>query len=148
MNLPALTSPTDLAWHRAATDPDYFDWLDHVSSAAGCSHPIRLAGTVATVDKSTAVLLSLISTEAMPDGVIYKTRGNRRASVCPSCPPTYRRDAYQVIRTGLTGGKGVPATITDHCVVFATFTAPGFGPVHTRRNSKTGQQLPCRPRRE
>src|SRR5262249_40537567 len=114
MTLPALTSPTDLAWHRAASSPDYFGWLDHVASAAGCSHPSRLAGTIATVDKSTGVTLGVLSTESMPDGVIYKNCGNRRASVCPSCSTTYRRDAYQVIRTGLTGGKGVPATIVGH----------------------------------
>jgi hypothetical protein len=32
--------------------------------------------------------------------------------------------------------------------VFATFTAPGFGPVHTRRTAKTGRAIPCRPRRD
>src|SRR5215471_7893134 len=148
MTLSVLTSPDRQAWYRAASDPDYFGWIDHVSSAAGCSHPIRLAGSIDTVDKATGLTIGRISTESMPDGVIYKNCGNRRASVCPSCSTLYRRDAYQVIRTGLTGGKGVPATITDHCAVFATFTAPGFGPVHTRRTSKTGQQLPCRPRRE
>ena len=110
--------------------------------------PIQLAGRLGTVDKATGVTLSTTSTEHMPDGVIYKNCGNRRSSVCPSCSTTYRRDAYQVIRTGLTGGKGVPATIAGHPAVFATFTAPGFGPVHTRRTSKSGQQLPCRPRRE
>jgi hypothetical protein len=43
--------------------------------------------------------------------VIYKNCGNRRASVCPSCSVTYRRDAYQLIRAGLVGGKGVPAAV-------------------------------------
>lgn len=143
-----LASPTAQAFHRASTTPDYFGWLDHVSSAGGCSHPIRLAGHITTVNTTTGVTLSTISTEDMPDGVIYKNCGNRRASVCPSCSTTYRRDAYQLIRTGLSGGKGVPATVAGHPAVFATFTAPGFGPVHTRRTSKAGQPIPCRPRRD
>ncbi|WP_420865685.1 replication initiator [Actinopolymorpha cephalotaxi] len=37
-------------------------------------------------------------TEDMPDGVIYKACGNRRASVCPSCAEMYRADAYQTRR--------------------------------------------------
>jgi hypothetical protein len=68
----------------------------------------------------------------MPDGIIYKACGNRRAAVCPSCAETYRRDAYQLVRAGLIGGKTVPASVAGHPAVFATFTAPSFGPVHTR----------------
>jgi hypothetical protein len=52
----------------------------------------------------------------------------RRASVCPPCAETYRADTYQLIRAGLVGGKGVPETVTGHPCVFATFTAPSFGP--------------------
>jgi Replication initiator protein, pSAM2 len=72
------------------------------------------------------------STDAMPDRVIYKPCGNRRDRACPGCAETYRRDAFQLIRAGLAGGKGVPATVAAHPAVFATFTAPSFGPVHTR----------------
>jgi hypothetical protein len=47
----------------------------------------------------------------------------------------------------LAGGKGIPETITAHPCVFATLTAPSFGPVHSRRmRGKT--VLPCRPRRD
>jgi hypothetical protein len=70
----------------------------------------------------------------------------RRASRCPSCAETYRADTYQLIRAGLTGGKGVPATVTAHPCLFVTLTAPSFGPVHARRE-KHGRPLPCRPRR-
>jgi hypothetical protein len=143
---PAWASPEDLAFRRGATDPGYFRWLDHISSAAGCSHPIRLAGRITALDANGTPTM-VMSTEDMPDAVIYKNCGNRRASVCPSCSTTYRRDAYQLIRAGLVGGKGVPASITEHPAVFATFTAPGFGTVHTRRTTKTGRALPCRPRR-
>ena len=41
---------------------------------------------------------------------IYKACGNRRTSACPSCADTYRRDAFQLIRAGLVGGKGIPDT--------------------------------------
>src|SRR5688572_5005095 len=125
--LTPLATPIELAFQRASTNPDYFAWLDHVSSAAGCSHPIRLAGQIESVDLSTG-RLDVVSTRNMPDGMIYKRCGNRRASVCPSCSTTYRRDAFQLIRAGLVGGKGVPATVAGHPAVFATFTAPGLGP--------------------
>jgi hypothetical protein len=49
--------------------------------------------------------------------------------------------------SGLRGGKGVPETVTAHPMVFATFTAPGFGPLHTVREIN-GKRLPCRPRRD
>src|SRR5262245_12645596 len=121
-----LLTPEELAYQRATNTADYFGWLDHVTSAAGCSHPIRLAGRVTTRDTTTGAITTTLSTEDMPDGVIYKNCGNRRAAVCPSCSVTYRRDAYQLIRAGLVGGKGVPTTVADHSAVFATFTAPGF----------------------
>ncbi len=59
----------------------------------------------------------------------------------------YRADTYQLIRAGLTGGKGIPATVADHPCVFVTLTAPSFGPVHARRE-KDGRVLACRPRRK
>ena len=68
----------------------------------------------------------------MPDGVIYKPCGNRRVTTCPGCAETYRRDAYHLIRAGLTGGKGITPDVATHPAVFVTFTAPSFGPVHTR----------------
>jgi len=58
-----------------------------------------------------------------------------------------KRDARQLVKAGLTGGKGIPETVAAHPCVFATFTAPSFGPVHARR--MRGQTvLPCRPRRD
>jgi hypothetical protein len=134
--------------HARAITGDYDTWLSHVFPAAGCSHPIRLAGQIATVEADTGRLLHVAATETMPDGVIYKNCGNRRSAVCPSCAETYRRDAFELIRTGLVGGKTVPASIASHPAVFVTLTAPGFGPVHTRRTSRTGRALPCRPRRQ
>jgi hypothetical protein len=110
----------------------YFTWLDHVWTAAGCQHPVRLHGDLRVIDPRTGELLRRYSTDTMPDRVIYKACGNRRTGICPSCAETYRRDAYHVIRSGLVGGKGIPETIAAHPAVFATFTAPSFGPVHAR----------------
>jgi hypothetical protein len=110
----------------------YFDWLDHIWPAAGCAHPVRLYGDIRTVDARTGELLRTVTTSDLPDEVIYKACGNRRAAACPSCAETYRRDAYHVIRSGLVGGKGVPETVATHPAVFATFTAPSFGVVHAR----------------
>ena len=58
----------------------------------------------------------------------------------------YSADTYQLIRAGLSGGKGVPETVAGHPCVFTTLTAPSFGPVHLHRD-KDGQLLRCRPRR-
>ncbi len=67
---------------------------------------------------------------------------DRRAAVCPACAARYRADAWHLVAAGLRGGKGVPETVAGHPAVFATLTAPSFGPVHARRADR-----PCRPRR-
>lgn len=140
-----------------AADPDYFGWLSHVWPAAGCSNPVRLHGTVTHVDTATGEVLRLASTAAMPDGVIYKPCGNRRACECPSCAEVYRRDAFHLLRAGLVGGKGVPEDVSAHPAVFATFTAPSFGLVHSRvvrthscrdRAHCSCPSLPCHARRD
>jgi hypothetical protein len=132
-----------------AARPDFEQWLHHVKPAAGCARPIRLAGSVHTVEADTGRVLSTFDTGTLPDGIIYKPCGNRRASACPSCSKRYQRDAYHVIRSGLVGGKGVPETVATHPAVFPTFTAPSFGPVHTRvvrRHTCTDRRrCDCRP---
>ncbi len=89
-----------------------------------------------------------MDTEDTPDKVIYLPCGDRRASVCPPCAETYRADTYQLIRAGLAGGKGVPESVAIHPCVFATFTAPSFGPVHTSVLTPGGTITRCRPRRK
>jgi hypothetical protein len=135
----------------------YEYWLDHVWPAAACTHPIRLHGQISHVDPATGELLRAIPTDEMPDRAVYKPCGNRRATTCPGCAETYRRDAFHLIRAGLVGGKGIPESVAGHPVVFATFTAPSFGPVHSRpvrRHTCTGKQNchckpePCHPRRD
>jgi hypothetical protein len=67
---------------------------------------------------------------------------------CPTCSKLYKADTYQLIRAGLAGGKGVPATVASHPCVFVTLTAPSFGVVHTTRLDAQGRELACRPRRD
>ena len=132
------------------TSRDHGRWLRHVESARGCVRPVRLTGSLTTVEQATGRIIDTRHTTTdLPDGVIYVPCGDRRASVCPACAETYRADTYQLIRAGLVGGKGVPASVSGHPVVFATLTAPSFGPVHTRSvNRSTGKVRPCRMRRD
>jgi hypothetical protein len=60
-------------------------------------------------------------------------------------------------RAGLIGGKGISAAVAAHPAIFATFTAPSFGPVHTRpvlqhtcadRSRCTCRPQPCHARRD
>src|SRR6516162_5566330 len=132
---------------RASRD-DYQRWLSTALAAGGCIRPIRLRGTVRDIDGSTGEVLHDLDTEDLPDKAIYIPCGDRRASVCPPCAETYRADTYQLIRAGLAGGKGMPESVATHPCVFATFTAPSFGPVHTRVTTDGGRVARCRPRRK
>jgi len=127
---------------------DYHQWLAGTAAAHGCTRPVRLHGTIRDLDPATGEVLHTLDTDTLPDRVIYAPCGDRRASVCPACAETYRRDTYQLIKAGLTGGKGVPDTVAGHPCVFATFTAPSFGPVHTRHPLLGGRAARCRPRRK
>ncbi|MEU5878123.1 replication initiator [Spirillospora sp. NPDC047279] len=110
----------------------YAAWLEHVRPAAGCSRPVRLFGELDTVAEHTGEIQATARTADMPDGVLYKACGNRRHKVCPSCAYTYQGDAFQLIRAGLVGGKTISPAVAANPAVFATFTAPSFGQVHTR----------------
>ena len=127
-----------------AARPDYHQWLAGTAAAGGCTRPIRLHGTIRDIHPGTGEILRTLDTATLPDKVIYTPCGDRRATVCPSCAETYRADTYQLIRAGLAGGKGIPETIGQHPCVFATFTAPSFGLVHSRR-VQNGRPVRCRP---
>lgn len=113
---------------------------------ACCAHPVRLRGHIDSVDPATGELTRSLDTNDAPGGVLLVACGNRRATACPSCAETYRRDAWQLIAAGLAGGKGVPADIATRPRVFVTLTAPSFGAVHSRR-MRDGKPRLCRPRR-
>src|SRR6202050_5347357 len=129
------------------TETDFRDWERQLATANACRHPVRLRGQVAAVDLRTGEMAITYSTDSEPGRVLHVACGNRRESACPSCSGVYKRDARQLVRSGLIGGKGIPESVAEHPCVFATFTAPSFGPVHARRE-RNGTVLPCRPRRD
>ena len=125
------------------TDPISADAVRHPS---GCLQPVLLHGRVDHIDGATGELLHRYTTVHEPGGLLPIACKTRRASQCPPCAEVYRADTYQLIRAGLTGGKGIPATVANHPCVFTTLTAPSFGPVHSHRE-RNGQEVACRPRR-
>jgi hypothetical protein len=127
--------------------PDYHRWAAQVRNTGGCTQPIKLRGGVDHIDPSTGQILRSYSTRDEPDGILRVACKTRRASRCPACAEVYRADTYQLVRAGLVGGKGVPSTVTQHPAVFATLTAPSFGLVHARRETKAGKAVRCHPRR-
>jgi replication initiator protein RepSA len=138
---PLITGPGSGATADETTAREHFHrWEREYAADDGCSHPILLRHRTDMVDLTTGEIAPLY-------GQVSASCGNRREAVCPSCSAVYKRDARQLVRAGLAGGKGIPETIAAHPCVFATLTAPSFGPVHARRmRGKT--VLPCRPRRD
>ncbi|KJS58492.1 replication initiation protein [Streptomyces rubellomurinus] len=109
--------------------------MRQLSGLAGCTSPVRLDGWRTEINEATGQVLHHLESADLPAGNLLLRCGNRRVTRCPSCAETYRRDTYHLITAGLVGGKGTPETVTAHPRVFATFTAPSFGPVHNRPGS-------------
>jgi hypothetical protein len=139
--------PEVLAEVVARAGHGYDRWAELVAQAGYCHHPIHLAGRVEQADRATGEVRTVYDSEREPDGVLLKACGTRRESRCPSCAATYRADAYQLLAAGLKGGKGVPDSVSGHPRLFATFTAPSFGRVHTCK-AQGRLVLPCHPYRQ
>ncbi|MDQ2706294.1 MAG: replication initiation protein [Actinomycetota bacterium] len=119
------------------TAPDFQQWRAKVYASGGCAKPIRLTGSGMLVDPDGTIIYQR-------SGELFAPCGNRRGSVCPSCSDRYAADAFHLIRAGLSGGhKHVPTCVTEKPRVFLTLTPPSFGPVHTRRTTRTGTVIPC-----
>ncbi|MFJ7997953.1 replication initiator [Streptomyces sp. NPDC096310] len=103
-----------------------------IGSLGGCARPIRMTGHRTRLDAATGQILAHLESRHLPAGELLVRCGNRRATRCPACSTRYRYDTYQLIAAGLRGGKTVPASVSTHPRVFATLTAPGFGPVHNQ----------------
>ncbi|WP_329244761.1 replication initiator [Streptomyces canus] len=119
--------------------------LRQLSGLGGCTHPIRLDGHRTEYDLDTTTgeigrILQRLDSTSLPAGQLLVRCNNRRITRCAACAEVYRRDTFHLITAGLRGGKGTPEQVGTHPRVFATFTAPGFGPVHNRRTDGR----PCR----
>ncbi|MGI5436347.1 replication initiator [Streptomyces shenzhenensis] len=116
-----------------------------LASLGGCTNPIRLDGhrteyAVNTTTGEIGAALHRLDSATLPARHLLVRCNNRRATRCAACAETYRRDTFHLITAGLRGGKGTSEEVAAHPRVFATFTAPGFGPVHNRRTDGR----PCR----
>jgi len=127
---------------RAGDPRAYARWERQVRHARHCTRPVRLAGAIDQVDRATGEARTTFDTDQEPDGILLKACGTRRAARCQPCAEVYQADAYHLVRAGVAGGKGIPASVAGHPRVFVTFTAPSFGPVHTRREHG-GTLYPC-----
>ncbi|MCX4757002.1 replication initiator [Kitasatospora purpeofusca] len=136
---PALRDLIHLVNH-----PDFDRTHQQIEHLGGCTEPVRLIGQTTTIDTATGEVLRSYTTADEPTGSLLMSCGNRRASRCPACSRVYAADTFQLIRAGLTGGKSVPDTVRTHPRVFATLTAPSFGPVHNRPTDTGGAHRPCR----
>ena len=88
----------------------------------------------------------IYDTAAEHGGVLHRLRQPPRDRL-PGLLPRLQAGRPAARPRGPGRGQGHPGTITAHPCVFATLTAPSFGPVHSRRmRGKT--VLPCRPRRD
>ena len=103
-----------------------------INTLGGCAHPIRLTGHRTRLDTVTGAILDHFDSGRLPAGELLVRCGNRRVTRCPACSTVYRYDTYQLIAAGLRGGKTVLTSVAAHPRVFATLTAPGFGPVHNQ----------------
>ncbi|NBM19784.1 replication initiator [Streptomyces sp. GC420] len=123
--------------------------LRQLSGLGGCTRPIRLDGHRTEYDVNTRTgeigrILHHLDSAKLPAGQLLVRCNNRRTTRCAACAEVYRRDTFRLITSGLRGGKGVPERVARHPRVFATFTAPGFGPVHNRPTGPAGTVRRCR----
>lgn len=120
ITLPGL--PTDIDHHRVitqmmrrASSPGFDAWWRRADSVGFCANPIQLIGT----------------DDYGRERIVWVRCNNRRATVCPSCSDLYARDTWQLVAAGTIGGRhNISAAVADRPQVFATLTAPSFGPVH------------------
>ncbi|MDH6137456.1 hypothetical protein P3T37_006888 [Kitasatospora sp. MAA4] len=115
---------------RLGQMPDLDRWLDQIRATGGCAAPVYLAGHSTTIDAGSGDVLRHYSTVDEPGSRLAVRCRNRRATRCGPCSREHSGDTFHLVRAGLAGGKGVPASVRTHPRLFATLTAPSFGPVH------------------
>jgi len=117
---------TEAAFSQWMRSPAYKEWRAGVESVKGCLQPVRLVGKWEARHAGSGELI------ASRQGRVWASCGTRRAAVCPTCADRYAADAWHLIHAGMSGGKGVPATVARSTRLFVTLTAPSFGAVHNR----------------
>lgn len=122
-------------------------WLRQMERLGGCASPVYLVGHTLTRDTRTGELLHVFTSASQPYGRFAVGCGNRRESVCLPCSYLHKGDTYQIVVSGLAGGKGVPESVVVKPRVFATLTAPSFGLVHRCTSPDNPSQV-CRARRD
>lgn len=142
----ALIPVEDRGWFELLSRPDYPAIEQQIRDVGACENPVWLSGRTLLVAIATGEVLTSWSPEGTPFGAIPVRCMNRRATRCASCSRLYAGDAFHLVRAGLSGGKGVPDAVSGHPLVFATLTAPSFGPVHRRPNPDRPKDA-CRARR-
>ncbi|MFJ6217358.1 replication initiator [Streptomyces sp. NPDC092296] len=115
---------------RLGQMPDLARWVEQITATGGCAQPVYLAGESTTYDPVTGEVLRRYTTRDEPGERLAVRCRNRRAARCEPCSWQYQGDTWQLVRAGLAGGKGVPADVRTHPMVFLTLTAPSFGRVH------------------
>ena len=136
----------DRGWFELVSCPDYPQIERQIRDVGACENPVWLSGRTLVVAVATGVVVDSFSSDRSPFGAVPIRCMNRRASRCAPCSRLYAGDAFQLVRAGLSGGRGVPDTVATHPLVFATLTAPSFGPVHRKPDPKRPGDR-CRPRR-
>lgn len=139
---PTLNAAAQDAVVEAIRSEHFTAFADELAKVGNCSRPVKLVGSTIRADAHTGEVVSSFASADQPLGVVHVPCGNRRATKCPACAWVYAGDTYWLIKTGMVGGKTVPDRVQDNPLVFATFTAPSFGPVHGRRDAGA-----CHPRR-
>ena len=139
-------SVLQLAPVQALAGPEFRRWIKDLERLGGCASPVLMVGHTRWRDGAGNVVHEFASADR-PFRTLMVACRNRRSSVCPVCALLHNGDTYQIVSAGLSGGKGVPEQVRTHARVFATVTAPSFGPVH--RECDAGRPWErCRPRRE
>ncbi|MFI0191884.1 replication initiator [Streptomyces sp. NPDC017082] len=111
---------------------DLGSYARQIQRLGGCERPVRMEGHRLDVHATTGEIVREITDRDLPAGQLLIRCNNRRATRCATCAETYRKDTFHLVTAGLNGGKGIGPAVTRHPRVFATFTAPSFGPVHNR----------------
>ena len=130
---------------RAASQPGFNRWRGHGGRHRRVRRSHPPGRPIGLIDAATGEVLNHYNTEDEPNRRLLVACRNRRASRCAPCAELYRADTYQLIRAGLAGGKTVPDTVAGHPRIFATLTAPSFGPVHHRVVNPDGSVQRCHP---